>query len=88
MAALGMLTEWGLKPAQLKLISVLGSRQGVDHVHEEFPEVEVGAGKGSLMSAVWSQASVRGMSTQVRARRRITLTFEFGRSSSGEWTTS
>lgn len=45
MAALGMLTEWGLKPAQLKLISVLGSRQGVDHVHEEFPEVEVGRGR-------------------------------------------
>ena len=40
-AALGMLTDWGLKQSQIKVVSVLGSRQGVQHVSEEFPEVEV-----------------------------------------------
>jgi hypothetical protein len=40
-AALTMLTEWGLQPSQIKLVSVLGSKQGVAHVAEEFPDVEV-----------------------------------------------
>ncbi|OCF37146.1 uracil phosphoribosyltransferase [Kwoniella heveanensis CBS 569] len=40
-AALHMLTEWGLKPSQIKIISVLGSKQGVEHVTEEFPDVEI-----------------------------------------------
>ncbi|CAK9781272.1 PRTase-like protein [Cutaneotrichosporon oleaginosum] len=40
-AALGMLTEWGLPPSQIKLVSVLGSKVGVEHVTAEFPEVEV-----------------------------------------------
>jgi len=40
-AALGMLTDWGLKQSQIKIVSVLGSKQGVEHVIEEFPEVEV-----------------------------------------------
>ena len=40
-AAIGMLLEWGLVQSQIKIISVLGSRQGVDHVAQEFPDVEV-----------------------------------------------
>jgi len=41
-AALGMLTDWGLKQSQIKVVSVLGSRQGVEHLADEFPDVEVG----------------------------------------------
>lgn len=37
-----MLTEWGLTPAQIKIVSVLGSKSGVEHVTAEFPDVEVG----------------------------------------------
>ncbi|WVF68576.1 uracil phosphoribosyltransferase [Kwoniella sp. CBS 6097] len=40
-AALHMLTEWGLQPSQIKIITVLGSKQGVEHVTEEFPDVEI-----------------------------------------------
>lgn len=36
-----MLTEWGLRQDQIKLVSVLGSRQGVEHLADEFPDVEV-----------------------------------------------
>ena len=36
-----MLTDWGLKQNQIKIISVLGSKQGVEHVIDEFPDVEV-----------------------------------------------
>ena len=40
-AALGMLTDWGLRQSQIKLVSVLGSKQGVEHLADEFPDVEV-----------------------------------------------
>lgn len=40
-AALGMLTDWGLTQSQIKIISVLGSSEGVKHVTEEYPEVEI-----------------------------------------------
>ncbi|CAD6589937.1 MAG: hypothetical protein TREMPRED_005578 [Tremellales sp. Tagirdzhanova-0007] len=40
-AALSMLTDWGLDQSQIKVLSVLGSRQGVQHVSEEFPDVEI-----------------------------------------------
>ena len=36
-----MLTEWGLAQNQIKIISVLGSRQGVNKVASEYPDVEV-----------------------------------------------
>jgi uracil phosphoribosyltransferase len=36
-----MLTDWGLSQSQIKIISVLGSKQGVEHVSEEYPDVEV-----------------------------------------------
>lgn len=42
-AAIGMLTEWGLRQDQIKLVSVLGSQVGVKHVAEEYPGVEVSA---------------------------------------------
>lgn len=40
-AALGMLVDWGLAESQLKLVSILGSTVGVEHVAAEFPGVEV-----------------------------------------------
>ncbi|KAK1923743.1 uracil phosphoribosyltransferase-domain-containing protein [Papiliotrema laurentii] len=40
-AALGMLLEWGLTQSQIKIISVLGSTEGVKHVTTEYPEVEI-----------------------------------------------
>jgi len=45
-----MLTDWGLKQSQIKVVSVLGSRQGVEHLADEFPDVEVG------FLSVWSEA--------------------------------
>ncbi|WWC73568.1 uracil phosphoribosyltransferase [Kwoniella pini CBS 10737] len=44
LAALNMLTEWGLSQSQIKIISVLGSKQGVLNVSEEFPDVEIHIG--------------------------------------------
>lgn len=41
MAALYMLTEWGLEPSHIKIISILGSKAGVEHVTAEFPDVEI-----------------------------------------------
>ncbi|ORX37878.1 uracil phosphoribosyltransferase-domain-containing protein [Kockovaella imperatae] len=40
-AALAMLTEWGLSQSQIKIISVLGSSQGVEKVVSEYPGVEI-----------------------------------------------
>ncbi|KAL7424952.1 hypothetical protein Q5752_000639 [Cryptotrichosporon argae] len=40
-AAIGMLVEWGLHPSQIRLVSVLGSRKGVEHVAAQFPDVEI-----------------------------------------------
>lgn len=41
LAALTMLTEWGLTQNQIKMVSVVGSAQGVKHIAEEFPDVEI-----------------------------------------------
>lgn len=43
-AALGMLTEWGLKPEQIKIVTILGSKKGIENVQEEYPGVEVSSG--------------------------------------------
>lgn len=43
-AALGMLTEWGLAPEQIKIVSILGSKTGVEHVQAEFPGVDIWIG--------------------------------------------
>jgi len=40
-AALGMLTDWGLQQSQIKVVSVLGSRIGVQRIAEEYPDVEI-----------------------------------------------
>ena len=40
-AALAMLVEWGLSEEQIKVVAVLGSRQGIKHIHEEYPGVHV-----------------------------------------------
>jgi uracil phosphoribosyltransferase len=40
-AALGMLTEWGLREEQVRVVSVLGSRRGVEHILKEYPGVQV-----------------------------------------------
>nr|ODN91121.1 uracil phosphoribosyltransferase [Cryptococcus depauperatus CBS 7841]ODN95573.1 uracil phosphoribosyltransferase [Cryptococcus depauperatus CBS 7855] len=40
-AAINMLTEWGLKQSQIKMVSVLGSKAGVQNVQDEFPDVEL-----------------------------------------------
>lgn len=40
-AALNMLTEWGLEQSQIRIVSVLGSKSGVKNVQDEFPNVEV-----------------------------------------------
>jgi uracil phosphoribosyltransferase len=41
-AALANLEEWGMDMSKVKVISVLGSKQGVERVARERPEVEVG----------------------------------------------
>ncbi|ORY34889.1 uracil phosphoribosyltransferase-domain-containing protein [Naematelia encephala] len=43
-AALTMLTEWGLSQSQIKVVSVLGSRVGVQNVQNEFPDVQIWIG--------------------------------------------
>lgn len=53
-AAIGMLTDWGLKQEQIKIVSVLGSKQGVEHVAEEYPEVEI------FIGAVDEELTVKG----------------------------
>ncbi|KGB77968.3 hypothetical protein CNBG_4055 [Cryptococcus deuterogattii R265] len=40
-AALNMLTEWGLEQSQIRIVSVLGSKSGVKNVQDEFPNVEI-----------------------------------------------
>lgn len=41
LAALHTLIDWGLPPTSIKVISVLGSVQGIERLREEFPEVEI-----------------------------------------------
>jgi hypothetical protein len=43
-AALGMLTVWGLSQEQIRVVSVLGSRRGVDHILKEYPGVQIYTG--------------------------------------------
>jgi hypothetical protein len=40
-AALSTLKEWGVPMSHTKVVCVLGSRQGIERVATEFPEVEV-----------------------------------------------
>ncbi len=40
-AALANLEEWGMDMSKVKVVSVLGSKQGLERVARERPEVEV-----------------------------------------------
>ncbi|KAG8798586.1 25S rRNA (adenine645-N1)-methyltransferase [Serendipita sp. 398] len=40
-AAINMLTDWGLTVDNIRLLSVLGSQEGIDHVRTEFPQLQV-----------------------------------------------
>jgi hypothetical protein len=80
LAALTMLTEWGLTQNQIKMVSVVGSAQGVKHIAEEFPDVEIFIGavddelteKGyispGLGDAVSEKTRPRGHSNHILSR--------------------
>jgi uracil phosphoribosyltransferase len=38
-----MIADWGMPITKVKLLCVLASQEGLDHVQAEFPELEVGA---------------------------------------------
>jgi len=40
-AALTMIIEWGVHVSQIKLLAVIASKQGLLHIKEEFPELEI-----------------------------------------------
>ncbi|KAJ7047501.1 uracil phosphoribosyltransferase-domain-containing protein [Mycena alexandri] len=40
-AALSMITDWGMSIDKVKLLCVLASQEGLDHVQSEFPELEI-----------------------------------------------
>ncbi|KZS94092.1 uracil phosphoribosyltransferase [Sistotremastrum niveocremeum HHB9708] len=40
-AALTMIIDWGIPVKNIKLLAVLGSKPGLDHVQDEFPELEI-----------------------------------------------
>jgi len=40
-AALNMIKDWGCPISNVKLLSVLASREGLHKVQEEFPDVEI-----------------------------------------------
>ncbi|KAJ7068145.1 uracil phosphoribosyltransferase-domain-containing protein [Mycena amicta] len=40
-AALSMIADWGMPIANVKLLCVLASQEGIDHVQAEFPELEI-----------------------------------------------
>ncbi|KAJ6509908.1 armadillo/beta-catenin/plakoglobin [Mycena vitilis] len=40
-AALSMITDWGMPIEKVKLLCVLASQEGLDHVQAEFPDLEI-----------------------------------------------
>ncbi|KAG8808462.1 hypothetical protein FRC17_003945 [Serendipita sp. 399] len=40
-AAINMLTDWGLTVENIRLLSVLASQEGIDHVRGEFPQLQI-----------------------------------------------
>ncbi|KAJ7591196.1 uracil phosphoribosyltransferase-domain-containing protein [Mycena floridula] len=40
-AALSMIEDWGLSVKQVKLLCVLGSKSGLEHVQAEYPDLEI-----------------------------------------------
>jgi uracil phosphoribosyltransferase len=37
-----MIADWGMPITKVKLLCVLASQEGLDHVQAEFPDLEVG----------------------------------------------
>ncbi|KIY73735.1 armadillo/beta-catenin/plakoglobin [Cylindrobasidium torrendii FP15055 ss-10] len=42
-AALSMLSDWGVPVSNIKLLCVLGSKEGLTHVQKQFPDLEIWA---------------------------------------------
>jgi len=42
-AALAMLVDWGIQIENIKLLCVLGSEEGLKHVHADYPKLEIWA---------------------------------------------
>jgi len=40
-AAINMLTDWGITVENIRLLSVLASQEGIDHVRSEFPDLKI-----------------------------------------------
>ncbi|RDB22867.1 Uracil phosphoribosyltransferase [Hypsizygus marmoreus] len=40
-AALAMIVDWGIPPKNIKLLSVLASKEGLKHVQSEYPDLEI-----------------------------------------------
>ncbi|KAF8351316.1 armadillo/beta-catenin/plakoglobin [Amanita rubescens] len=40
-AALTMIIEWGVPVSQIKLLGVIASKQGLGHIKDEYPELEI-----------------------------------------------
>ncbi|KAG2043009.1 uracil phosphoribosyltransferase-domain-containing protein [Suillus americanus] len=40
-AALAMIIDWGVPISKIKLLAVLGSEEGLNHIHAEYPELEI-----------------------------------------------
>ncbi|KAF9569359.1 uracil phosphoribosyltransferase [Agrocybe pediades] len=40
-AALGMIVEWGIPVQKIKLLSILASEAGLQHIQEEYPNLEI-----------------------------------------------
>jgi len=36
-----MIVDWGIPVTRIKLLCVLGSEEGLKHVHAEFPDLEI-----------------------------------------------
>jgi len=54
-AAAHMITDWGIPVTKIKLLSILASEDGLKHVKEEFPELEV------WVAAVDNQLTTNGL---------------------------
>lgn len=57
-AACHMIQEWGLEMKNVKLLSVLGSKEGLDNIQKAFPELDVS--NSSREPLQWSAIRLRG----------------------------
>ncbi|KAG8825686.1 hypothetical protein FRB91_008970 [Serendipita sp. 411] len=72
-AAINMLTDWGLTVDNIRLLSVLGSQEGIDHVRTEFPQLQI------FVAAIDSELTDKGYLTPGLgdAGDRLNNTFHF-----------